>query len=262
MEAAAPPPGHQPPAAPPQAAGVPTRPFDVGRVISETFSTYGRHAGVLLGSAVVIFGVIGIINAFLYDEGGILFNLIIQILNLLGSAIYTGMVVKVVQAERQGTSTSVGEMFESVTHVLGALIGNSILKAIAVGIGFLLLIIPGVFLATIWAVTSPAIVVERVGAIDAFSRSWELVRDHFWPVLGALVLGLLIVFGISLVAGAIGVALGLVGVLILVTLGSILAAPVLALISAIIFFDLGGGQVAAAPAAPVATPPPPAAPTA
>src|SRR5688572_12942768 len=48
MEAAAPPPGHQPPAAPPQAAGVPSRPFDVGRVISETFSTYGRHAGVLL----------------------------------------------------------------------------------------------------------------------------------------------------------------------------------------------------------------------
>jgi hypothetical protein len=254
MEAAAPPP------AAPQPAGAPAPRFDVGRVISETFAIYGRHFGVLIGSAVVIFGIIGIINAFLYDEGGLIFNLIIQFLNLLGSTIFAGMVVKVVQAERQGTVTSVGEMFESVAGVLVSLIGNGILKGIAVTIGLILLVIPGIFLATIWAVTAPAIVVERVGAIDAFSRSWELIRNHFWPVLGAYILGFLIVFGISLVCGAIGVALGLVGVLILVTLGAIIAAPILALISAIIFFDLGGGQGApvAAPAAPAAPPPPPA----
>ena len=256
MEAAAPPPGSPPPAAPPPGAGAPApRRLDVGRVISETFSIYGRHAGVLLGSAVVIFGIIGIINGFLYDEGGIVFNLIVQILNLLGSAIFTGMVVKVVQAEREGTVTTVGEMFESVAGVLGVLIGNGILKAIAVGIGFLLLIVPGVFLATIWAVTSPAIVVERVGVIEAFSRSWELVRDQFWPVLGALVLGILIVFGISIVASAIGIALGLVGLIILVIIAGIVSAPILALISAILFFDLGGGQTTAAPAAPAAPPP-------
>lgn len=249
MEAAAP-----PPAAPP-----PAQRFDVGRVISETFSIYGRHVGVLLGAAVVIFGIIGIINAFLYDEGGLVFNLIIQFLNLLGSTLYTGMVVKVVQAERQGTVTTVGEMFESVAGVWLVLVGNGILKGIAVTIGLILLIVPGIFLATIWAVTAPAIVVERAGVMDAFSRSWDLVRNHFWPVLGAFVLGFLIVFGISLVAGAIGVALGLVGVLILVTIGSIVAAPILALISSIIFFDLGGGQVAAAPAAPAAAPPPPTA---
>ena len=227
-------------------------------MISETFSIYGRHAGVLLGSAVVIFGVIGIINGFLYDEGGIVVTLIIQILNLLGSAIFAGMVVKVVQAERQGQTTSVGEMFESVAGVLGTLIGNGILKAIAVGIGLFLLIVPGVFLATIWAVTAPAIVVERVGVIDAFSRSWELVQGNFWPVLGAFVLGFLIVIGVSIVASAIGVAIGLAGLIILVIIAGIITAPVLALISAILFFDLGGGQVAAAPAAPAAAPPPPA----
>ena len=260
MEAAAPPPGAPPPAAPPPAAPGPApRHVDVGRVISETFSIYGRHAGVLIGSAVVIFGVIGIINAFLYDEGGIVFNLIIQILNLLGSAIFTGMVVKVVQAERQGQVTTVGEMFESVSGVLGPLVGNGILKAIAVGIGLVLLIVPGVFLATIWAVTAPAIVVERAGVIDAFSRSWELVQGNFWPVLGAFVLGFMIVVGVSILASAIGIAIGLAGLLVLIIIAGIVTAPVLALISAILFFDLGGGQVAAAPAAPAAPPPAPAA---
>jgi len=257
MEAAAPPPAAPPP---PAAAPGPPHRLDVGRVISETFSTYGRHAGVLIGSAVVIFGVIGIINAFLYDEGGIIFSIIIQILNLLGTAIFTGMVVKVVQAERQGQVTSVGEMFESVSGVLGILIVNGILKSIAIGIGLFLLIIPGIFLAVIWAVTAPAIVVERAGIIDAFSRSWELVQGNFWPVLGAYVLGFLIVVGVSIVASAIGIAIGFVGLVILIIIAGIITAPVLALISAILFFDLGGGQVAAAPAAPAA--PPPAAPAA
>jgi hypothetical protein len=255
MEAAAPPPAAPPP---PAAAPGPPHRLDVGRVISETFSIYTSHAGVLLGGAVVIFGIIGIINGFLYDEGGFIFTLIIQILNLIGTAIFTGMVVKVVQAERQGQVTSVGEMFESVTGVLGTLVGNSILKGIAVGIGLILLIVPGIFLATIWAVTAPAIVVERVGVIDAFSRSWELVQGNFWPVLGAYVLGFLIVIGVSIVASAIGVAIGLAGLIILIIIAGIITAPVLALISAILFFDLGGGQVAAAPAAPAAAPPPPA----
>jgi hypothetical protein len=256
MEAAAPPPGAPPPAAPPPAAapGPPHR-LDVGRVISETFSTYSRHVGVLLGSAVVIFGIIGIINGFLYDEGGFIFTLIIQILNLIGGAIFTGMVVKVVQAERQGQVTTVGEMFQSVSGVLGTLVGNGILKGIAVGIGLVLLIIPGIFLGTIWAVTAPAIVVERVGVIDAFSRSWELVQGNFWPVLGAYVLGFLIVIGVSIVASAIGIAIGLAGLIVLIIIAGIITAPVLALISAILFFDLGGGQVAAAPAAPAAAPP-------
>lgn len=255
MEAAAPPPAAPPP---PAAAPGPPHRLDVGRVISETFSTYGRHAGVLIGSAVVIFGIIGLINAFLYDEGGIIFSIIIQVLNLLGTAIFTGMVVKVVQAERQGQTTSVGEMFESVSGVLGILVVNGILKSIAIGIGLFLLIIPGIFLAVIWAVTAPAIVVERAGIIDAFSRSWELVQGNFWPVLGAYVLGFLIVVGVSIVASAIGIALGFVGLVILIIIAGIITAPVLALISAILFFDLGGGQVAAAPAAPAAAPPPPA----
>ena len=255
MEAAAPPPAAPPP---PAAAPGPPHRLDVGRVISETFSIYGKHAGVLLGGAVVIFGIIGIINGFLYDEGGFIFTLIIQILNLIGTAIFTGMVVKVVQAERQGQVTSVGEMFESVTGVLGILVVNSVLKGIAVGIGLILLIVPGIFLATIWAVTAPAIVVERVGIIDAFTRSWELVQGNFWPVLGAYVLGFLIVIGVSIVASAIGIAIGLAGLIILIIIAGILTAPVLALISAILFFDLGGGQVAAAPAAPAAAPPPPA----
>jgi len=248
MEAAAPP--------PPAPAPAPKR-IEVGRVISETFSIYGQHAGVLIGSAIVIYGIIGIVNGILYDEGGFWLSLLINILNLIGTAIYTGMVVRVVQHARAGTTSSVGETLSSVTPVLLTLILNGILKGIAVGIGFVLLIIPGIILATMWAVTAPSIVVERSGIIDAFGRSWELVRGNFWPVLGAFVVAYLILIAAGIIAGIIGVAIGLIATIILVILFSAFAAPVIAVVSAVIFFDLGGGETAAAPAAP-----PPAAPAA
>jgi hypothetical protein len=257
MEAAAP-----PPAAPQPQAAPPARRIDVGNVISETFSQYGSHFGTLIGAAVVIFGITGLINAFLYDEGGIIFNLIINALNVVASTIYAGMVVRVVQHARQGTSASVGEMFESVMPVLLPLIVNGFLKGIAVAIGFILLIVPGIFLATIWAVTGPAIVVERAGIIDAFGRSWDLVRGQFWSVLGAYVIAYLILIAATIVAGVIGISIGLVGLIVMMIILSVLVAPILALVSAIIFFDLGGGQTAAAPAAPAQPPPPPAAPAA
>ena len=255
MEAAAP-----PPAPPPAGAAPAARRVDVGNVISETFSMYGAHAGVLLGSAVVIFGIIGVLNGFFYDEGGILFSLLISVLDVVGSTIYAGMVVRVVQHARQGTSASVGETVESVMPVLIPLIVNGFLKGVAVAIGLILLIIPGIFLATMWAVTGPAIVVERAGIIDSFQRSWDLVKGQFWPVLGAYVIAFLILAAAGILAGIIGVAIGsVVAVIVMTILFKIIAAPVVALVSTILFFDLGGGQAAAAPAAPAAPPPPPAA---
>ena len=59
----------------------------------------------------------------------------------------------------------------------------------------MLLIVPGLFLLTIWAVTAPAIVVERRGAIEAFGRSHELVRGEGWTVFGAIVVAFLILIG-------------------------------------------------------------------
>ena len=55
-------------------------------------------------------------------------------------------------------------------------------------VGFILLIVPGLFLLTIWAVVAPVTVLERPGIFAAFGRSRELVRGHGWTVFGALVL--------------------------------------------------------------------------
>ena len=56
------------------------------------------------------------------------------------------------------------------------------------GIGFILLIIPGLFLIVIWSVVAPVVVLERPGVFAAFGRSRELVRGNGWNVFAVIVL--------------------------------------------------------------------------
>src|SRR4029079_10554080 len=112
---------------------------------------------------------------------------------------------------------------------VGTLILNGILYGIAVAIGFVLFIVPGLILITIWAVVAPSIVVENQGVIDAFGRSRELVRGNGWSVFLTILMAFLIVVIISLVFGVIGAAIGDAGRVIIGAIGNVLTVPIYAL---------------------------------
>jgi hypothetical protein len=61
-----------------------------------------------------------------------------------------------------------------------------------------LLVVPGLYLATIWAVLLPVVVIERPDLFDAFGRSRQLVRRNGWKVLGIVLLLGLILLGTTL----------------------------------------------------------------
>lgn len=239
--------------------------IDAGRVIGQSFETYREHAGPLLGGAVIVIGVAAIINALLGSTGSLILVLIGSVIAFVAQFLYTGYVVKLVQDVRDGRrDSSVGELFSAAAPYIWTLILNGILAGIAIAIGFVLLIVPGLILITIWAVISPSIVVENRGVMEAFGRSRELVRGDGWSVFGVIVIAFLIVVGISIVAGIIGAAIGDdAGRVIVQAITSVLTAPIYALVASILFFDLGGGvgapTTAAEPPAPTAEPPAPAA---
>ena len=80
-----------------------------------------------------------------------------------------------------------------------------------------LLVIPGLWLLTRWALFAPAIVHERLGPFNALSRSSQLVRGAFWAVFVSVTLSVLvehaIIHGLAHAAEpALGsIALGLIG---------------------------------------------------
>ena len=138
-----------------------------------------------------------------------------------------------------------------MTPVLGQLLLVALVASIGIAIGVLLLVLPGLFLLTIWAVFAPVIVLERPPGLSALSRSRELVRGNGWQVFGVLFLMTVLIaaisFGIELLALAAGSAAGIV---VRVVVG-VLTAPISSLAMAVLYFELvrATGSVAPTPAA-------------
>lgn len=238
--------------------------IEPGRVIGEAFQTYRDHAGALLGGAVIVIGLAAVINGLFATTGSLALVAVGVLVSIVAGVLYAGYVVKLVQDVRDGRRDfSVGELFSAAAPYIGTLFLNGLLAGIAITIGFILIIVPGLILITIWSVIAPSIVVEDRGVIEAFGRSRELVRGNGWNVFGAIVLAFLIVIAVSIVAGLIGSALGDAGRVVLQAIANVITAPIAALVASILFFDLGGGvgapTTAAEPPAPTAEPPAPAA---
>jgi hypothetical protein len=243
-----------------EAAPPPARNIGVGNVVNETFSIYGQNLGPVLGSAVVVLVLVGFAAGLLQGIGGVVLGLLAAALRLAGQALYTGFVVELVRDVRDGKrDQTVGDLFEAAMPFILPLIGFGILFGIAVTIGFIFLVVPGLILITFWSVGAPAIVVEQIGPIDAFGRSWSLVRGRAWPVFGALVTILLIVFVIWLVLAAIAnpIGNGEASTWIASIISTTITAPIFAIAVTVIYFELAGTEAPAAAQAASAQPPPP-----
>ena len=166
------------------------------------------------------------VAGLLQSAAGLFLVLLASIVRIVGYAIFVGFVVRLVQDVRDGRRDhSVGDLFAAAAPAIVPLIGFGILSGIGVGIGFFLLIVPGLILLTIWSVGSPAIVAEGAGVIDAFGRSWELVRGNGWSVFGTLLLVLLIVIVVQIVLAAIATPIGTAAILIAAIISSVITAP-------------------------------------
>lgn len=241
-----------------EASRAPAKQISVGDVVNETFSIYGQNFGALIGSALVVFVVVGLLAGILQAAGGLILVLLAAAIRMAGHALYVGFVVKLVQDTRDGRrDEGVGDLFSAATPFILALIGFGILFGIGVTIGFVLLIVPGLILLTFWSVGAPAIVVEGIGPIDAFGRSWRLVRGNAWAVFGVLLVVLLIVIGIGIVLGILATPIGdgEVSTWIASIISTTITAPIFAIAVTVLYFELAA-PAAPPPAAPAAPPPP------
>jgi hypothetical protein len=66
----------------------------------------------------------------------------------------------------------------------------AILSTLGIGLGALLLIVPGLFLWVRWTAAYAFLAAEGSGVIESLAQSFEVTRGNFWPILGALVIPL------------------------------------------------------------------------
>ena len=67
----------------------------------------------------------------------------------------------------------------------GAVIVASLLRGLTVGVGMLLLLVPGLIWAVTFFVTIPACVVEQLAGPESMSRSSDLTRGCRWQIFAA-----------------------------------------------------------------------------
>lgn len=220
--------------------------LDVGGVIRRVFDIYVDQAPVLLPASAVVFVITGIVTALLVAASPGL-ALLALLLSLVAMTLFTGMVVELVSDLQDGRRDhSAGDLLRAAAPVIGQLILVGIVAGIGIVIGFLLIIVPGLILITIWSVAAPVVVLERPGVFAALSRSRELVRGNGWQVFGVIfVLFFLVLFvssGIEIAADSAGTAAGLVARVIV----GVLSAPFSALAAAVLYFELQKARMPAA----------------
>jgi hypothetical protein len=205
-------------------------------VVSRIWEIYSDQTVVLVGTALILFGLEFIV--VLVIPGA---SIAIAILFWALSVLYQGMVVELVQDVQDGRREhSIGGLLRSVEPVLLPLMAVSVLFAIGVAIGFVLLIIPGLILLVLWSVVAPVTVLERPGVFAAFGRSRELVRGNGWAVFGVIVIVGLTVLVASVVIGLATSSFGSVAHALVLWLVDAAIAPVSALSASVIYFALRG----------------------
>lgn len=224
--------------------------IDSGAVIRKVFEIYVEQASVLMPAAAVVFVFTGIIATLLVVANSSL-TFLALLIDLVATTLFTGMIVELVAEVREGRQhTSVGRLLSGVTPVLGQLILVGLVAGVATVIGFILFIVPGLVLLTIWSVFAPVVVLERPPGLRALGRSRELVQGNGWQVFAVI---FVLVIVVVILSGAIEVAAESastgVAIAVRVILG-VLTAPLSALGSAVLYFALrdAAGQAGGVPA--------------
>jgi len=203
------------------------------------YKTFAKH---LLAIAFVIYLIAAVITALLALAGGTIGILLGSLVAIVAAFVLQATLVKAVQDVRDGhADLSIGQTVNEALPFIAPVAGASILAGIAITIGLLLLIVPGLFLITIWAVIVPVIIIERSGALASFERSRQLVRGHGWHVFGTLVLVYIIMLVVNIVLSVIFYALPhVLGNGLSSVISGTLISPFLALVVTLVYYRLVG----------------------
>jgi hypothetical protein len=220
-------------------------------VLGESWALYKAQARHLLTIAFIVYVITALVSGLLGLAGGFFGAVLGLLVTIIAVFLLQSALVKAVQDVRDGrVDLTIGQTFSAAAPYIGSVALASILAGIAITIGLILIIIPGLFLITIWCLIVPVIVLEGIGAMGSFGRSYQLIRGNFWNVFGTLVLVWLILIVVNIVLGLVFSALPhFLSAFLSSVIGGTLISPFIAVVLTLMYFRLSavhvGGPAAA-----------------
>ena len=229
------------------------QPRDVGGLYRDSLRVFLRHAWlfILLSAAVVIpveVAVEGIGLEMLtssYDESPPLVESAVPtvVSFLVMTPIITAICIYALHSIAEGVRPSPGQVFVAGFEAFTPLFGAVLLAALGIALGFLALVVPGVYLAVRWYFVPQAVVIEGARGAGALSRSGEVVQGFWWRTLGLVLLanvaiaipGLILVLPFTAIAESTDRALW---VMVGSAITTSVTTPFVALYSTLLYYDL------------------------
>jgi hypothetical protein len=230
-----------------------------GTIVREAWELYKAHWRTFVPLALIVYIVLGLITLVFALILGWLGVLIGALASIVGTFWLQGALVEAVQDVRDGKQDlSIGETFRRVQPRLPALIVAGVLAGIGILIGLVLLIVPGLFLLTIWSLIVPTIVLEGKSAGESFGRSRELVKGNGWSVFGVIVITIAVMIVARIIVSVLTFWLpDGVDTFVSDVISNTVVAPFFAVALTLMYFALAQGRTATPPADTYSPPPPP-----
>ncbi|WP_019816564.1 hypothetical protein [Saccharomonospora saliphila] len=207
---------------------IPLRPLAFGEILDGAITTMRRHAAVVFGSSAVV-ALLGAVLYFAADlwllgatepapvidenasperqldqavaalEQSLPGMGVIALISLLTQTFLSGLLTVVVGKAVLGQAISVGQAWEELRPRLLPLFGLTVVVTLAVAVGTLFLVLPGIWLYVLLSLATPALILERGRVGQALGRSRTLVRGSWWRVFGVL----LVALALTMIIGSI-----------------------------------------------------------
>ena len=169
--------------------------FTAGGVLSRTLDILKKNIAVFFVlSAVAIFPPLIIMALVPPSMGAIAIS---SIVSMILALTVQGAMAYAVYRSLCGDTASLGESVQRGMARFIPLFLAALLSGLGIGIGSMLLLIPGIILTCMWAVVIPACVVEGLGPVQSLSRSAELTKGYRMTIFGLALVYYLLVFGIN-----------------------------------------------------------------
>lgn len=198
----------------------PTGPRSVGGVLDDAIHLYRdsfRYILPLLVANAILAAVPGLIlglnqaaAATPLEQGRAVYQLMTSpsywitfLLVLLVNLTMYGALIGALDSVARGGRMGLGEALQLGLSRLLRVLGASFLFALAIIIGFILFVIPGIYLMGIFQLVFVAIVLENSGVIGAFGTSQRLIKGHWWRSAVILTVAIIILVVLSLLAGVV-----------------------------------------------------------
>ena len=197
---------------------------DFGQIISDSFTFFRENLKPLFRSLLIICGLFILIgtvtsvaqymstislysgnlninsndtyqvSSYTYSYfGAILFNMLVTL--LLEAFIHlVTLSYLAVYLQKNNQQPTFEEVWGYFRFYFFRVLGSSILLFLLIVVGFCLCIIPGIYLAIVFYLVIPIMVMENTSFSYAFNKSFQLIKENWWFVFG-------VIFVMSLIVG-------------------------------------------------------------